>query len=142
LNLRPFAEPAAASKADDETRAANMRLNGATEEEIEFLLEQRVELNALTSRQFIDLIVIKLTAAGVKKLVPDKTLIDDTFRAVVRGERIREFIEEALAEEQAKDVAVPSDIAAQVKAMLAKDPKLRWDAAVAEIAKASLRTQR
>jgi DNA topoisomerase VI subunit B len=139
LNLRPFAEPAAASEGDEETRAANMRLNGATEEEIEFLLEQSVELNALTSRQFIDLIVNKLTGAGVKKLVPDKKLLDDTFRAVVHGERVREQVEKILAAEQAKDVTVPDDIEDQVRAMLAKEPIPRWDAAVAEVAKSGLR---
>ena len=38
------------SDADEETQAANMRLNGATYDEITFLLTQRIELNALTSR--------------------------------------------------------------------------------------------
>jgi hypothetical protein len=142
LNLRPFAEPAAASKADEEKLAANMRLNGATEEEIEFLLHQRVELNALTSRQFIDLIIDKLTVAGVKKIIPNKSLLGDTFRAVVRGERVRNLVEKALAEEKAKDVVIPADIAVQVRALLARDRKVRWDQAVAKIAKASLRRRR
>jgi DNA topoisomerase VI subunit A len=137
LRLEPFAEPAANDNSDDETRSENMRLNGATKDEVEFLLEQRIELNALTSRQFIDLLERKLTKHGVKKLVPNVKLLKDTYKAIVRGEYIRAAFEEAVeeAEEEVKAIVVPATIRSQVEAMLKKEPRLRWDQAVAQIAR-------
>jgi hypothetical protein len=68
---------------DKNKRRATLRANGATPEEIAFLMDdgnpradrqhgKRVELNALTSRQFIGLIERKLTEAGVRKVIPPK----------------------------------------------------------------------
>ena len=48
-------------------RAANLRENGATEPEIEFLLDNRVELNAMTSDQLVAFVEGKLRQHGVKK---------------------------------------------------------------------------
>jgi DNA topoisomerase VI subunit B len=134
LNLMRFSE----SHSDigtAEARRENMRLNGATEQEIAFLLKQRIELNALTSAQFIRLIERKLTAHGVKKLVPGVKLLNATYRAVIKGEMIRQSFEDAVDEvaEEMKSVSVPDTIADQVEAMLKKEPTLRWDAAVARI---------
>ena len=80
LNLRLFAERCAMDKGSAEKRRANMELNGATDEEIAFLLNERIELNALTSRQFIDLIERGLTAHGIRKLVPGPKLLNATYR--------------------------------------------------------------
>ena len=60
---------------------AQLRENGATEEEIEFLVENRVELNAFTSRGLVDWIERKLEAAGVCKVVP----ASETLRAAALG---------------------------------------------------------
>ena len=57
--------------------AANLRKNGATAEEIEFLLSERVELNALASDELVDFIEGKLDALGIGKVVPD----EETLRA-------------------------------------------------------------
>jgi hypothetical protein len=45
--------------------------SGATPEEADFLLHSRVELNAMTSDQFVDLIERKLNERGLKKVIPD-----------------------------------------------------------------------
>ena len=50
----------------------NLRQNGATPEEIEFLLEQRVELNAFASDELVAWIEGKLAEHGVAKVVPDE----------------------------------------------------------------------
>ena len=120
-----------------EARAANMRKNGATEEEIEFLLHKRIELNAMTSRQFIDFIERKLKKAVVKKIVPNVTLLKDTYKAIVRGDFVRKAFEDALeqAAEEVAAVKTPADLADKVAAILKKEPTLRWDAAVAKIAR-------
>ena len=57
---------------EDESAVANrLRINGATPEEIAFLLGgERVELNAMPSDQFIAFVERKLTANGVAKVVP------------------------------------------------------------------------
>src|SRR5262249_38609794 len=58
----------------------NLRRCGATEEECAFLVQkggpgawvgERVELNALTSPQWVEMVERKLTAAGVKKVIPE-----------------------------------------------------------------------
>ena len=68
----------------------NMRENGATEAEIEFMFRdfdqhrphatRRIELNAMTSPQFVDYLERKLIAAGIKKIVPSKMLLGETYR--------------------------------------------------------------
>jgi DNA topoisomerase VI subunit B len=136
--LWPFAEKAANSKSDDVTRSAKMKRHGATDREITFLLTQRIELNAMTSRQFINFVERKLVKHGVRKLVPGVKLIKDTYRAMVRNEFIRAAFEDAVEEarEEMESIAVPDTIIDQVEAMLKKNPKLRWDEAVAQIVKA------
>ena len=143
LNLRPFAE-SHSDRGSAEKRRANMELNGATEEEIEFLLHRRIELNALTSRQFIDLIERKLTEHGVKKIVPGVKLLKDTYRAIVRGWYIREAFEDAIEEaaEEADAITIPATIKDQVEDVLRKNPALRWDGALAMIARATQRGNR
>ena len=65
--------------------------NGATEAEIDFLLgdddhsPQRVELNALDSRQFIDFIERKLAEHGISKVIPEPAALANAFRLFVRG---------------------------------------------------------
>jgi hypothetical protein len=49
-------EPAAATKVSDESLRDQLSQNGATSEEIEFLLENRVELNAMASDQLVEFI--------------------------------------------------------------------------------------
>ena len=53
----------------------SLRRYGATEAEIQFLQDRRVELNQMTSRQLIDWIEGKLRDHGVAKLVPDENAI-------------------------------------------------------------------
>ena len=69
---------------------ANLRDNGATQEEIDFLVTgkgdgkychgQRVELNAMTSRQFLDFVERKLKQHKVQKLVPDEATLEEVYR--------------------------------------------------------------
>jgi hypothetical protein len=111
----------------------NLSLNGATREEVEFLLRRRVELNALPSDQLVAFIERKLIQYGIQKVVPNDKLLRDTYQLYARSKRIEEIVAEAIGEIDNEDIAVPDDLSARVTVLLKKDPKLRWDEAVAAI---------
>ena len=91
-----------------------LKLNGATQEEIAFLMEgQRVELNAMASDQFVAFVERKLTEAGISKVVPSKDQLEAAYRLFARSERIRTIVEEAIAADADAEIAVPDDLEAQ-----------------------------
>jgi hypothetical protein len=113
-------------------RAANLSLNGATEEEVDFLLTRRVELNALASDQLVAFVERKLQENRVSKVVPKKADLIEAFRLFKEGERIRELVEKELA--KPNGAAVPADLEKRVRAYLKKHPEVPWDIAVRHIA--------
>jgi DNA topoisomerase VI subunit B len=136
LKLKASAE-ATFVRGNVDARRANLKLNGATEDEINFLLKERVELNAVSSGQLVQLIERKLIAHGVKKVVPNAALLGDAYRAFVRGERARPIVDKALAEASldAAPIKVPAKLKELVDAVLKENPAIRWDEAVAQIAR-------
>jgi hypothetical protein len=119
-----------------------MRANGATRDEAEFLLTKRVELNALTSRQLVEMIEAKLTAHGVRKVVPDNETLKVMYRRAVVQEEAQKAIDEALAKfdaSDAKSCSVPADLASRVRDLLSKDGKRSWDAALREVVRGEMR---
>jgi hypothetical protein len=100
----------------------NLRLNGATREEAEFLLTKRVELNALTSDQLVAFIERKLAKHGIKKLVPKADLLGDAYRLFVRSKRVEAIVEETIKGIEQQDVAVPANLRARVAAHLKQHP--------------------
>jgi hypothetical protein len=127
---------------------ANLRENGATEAEIDFMFAdfdstrslRRVELNAMTSPVFIEFLERKLKEAGVEKIVPDEDLLTEAYIGLERGQRLQEAfeeVEEEIDEElDEEDIEAPDDLRQRVEEILKQRPELRWDAAVAEIVKA------
>jgi hypothetical protein len=111
-----------------------LRENGATKEEVEFLIDRRVELNAFTSDQLIEWIERKLDAHGVKKVIPGKETLDAAVRGFVRDAVAERYLK-ILADDLAREVDAfdPGDIASKVAAMLAENPSMAWDEAVEEI---------
>ena len=110
----------------------NLQENGATPEEIDFLLEQRVELNAFASDEFIEWIEGKL---GIAKVVPGGDTLADAYRRMRKQALVQERINEALNElEEAEPVPVPGDLIGRIKERQSDDPTLRWDAVLREIA--------
>ena len=114
-------------------RAANLRENGATKEEVEFLLDKRVELNAFTSDAFIEFIERKLEENGVGKVVPNKAMLTAVYRAIVQSDLAKGGIEAAIAEAAKTRVAVPADLKDQIDAYLEDHREAPWDAAVVTI---------
>jgi hypothetical protein len=122
-------------RGSEEKRKENLRLNGATEEEIEFLLGQRVELNALSSDQLVAFVERKLKQHGIKKVIPDDDLLGETYRLVIRNREIEEIVKRELEKSNGNAAAkLPPALGAQVRQYLKKHPQSRWDQAVAAIA--------
>ena len=113
----------------------NLRLNGATQDEVDFLLSRRVELNAFTSREFIEFIESKLTEHGVKKVVPDDDTLEKAYRRAVQITYVNGHIEEIedAAKEHADDIDIPDDLGERVRKGLIRDPHLPWDDVIAEL---------
>jgi DNA topoisomerase VI subunit B len=119
----------------EESREENLRQNSATDEEVEFLLDRRVELNALTSNQLVKFIERKLTEHGVHKVVPPADTLAKAYRSNIRTAKIKEIVERAIQEMGDGDIIdVPDDLPEQVAEVLRDNPSLRWDEAVEAIA--------
>ena len=122
--------------------AVNLRENGATEDEIKFLLGdgdgrgQRVELNTMTSPQLITWLEGKLKKHGVKKFVPDDGVLETAFRRATLINKLNAEIEKEFPKlrTEAEQVEVPKNLRAMVQAYLKQNPGAAWDAPLAEIA--------
>jgi hypothetical protein len=92
------AEPVSFGNTSPDKIRDRLKLNGATPEEIDFLLEgQRVELNAMTSDQFVAFVERKLTEAGIAKVVPPKDQLEEVYRLFARSKQIEEIVEKEIA---------------------------------------------
>ena len=122
-------EPAAATRTSASMLREQLADNGATNSEIDILLKERVELNAMTSDALIETIETKLRAYGLKKVIPDDDLLAETYREFHRGERLREKFKEMEEEfdEEAAAIEYPGDLKERVRAILADHDDLRWD---------------
>jgi hypothetical protein len=125
-------EPAAATKTNVGDLRRQLSENGATPQEVEFLLNNRVELNALTSDQLIAFIERKLKQHGICKVVPDKELLGDAYKAFHRSKQLRDVFDQAESEfeETETEIDVPDDLDIRVRKILKKHDDLRWDDAV------------
>ena len=130
-------------KGDKSALIANLQENGASEEEIEFMFRdfdqlrstRRVELNAMTSPQFIAFLEGKLREHGVEKIIPEQDLLAEAYAELERGRRLAEAIENLNKIEI--DTDVPEDLKEQVGEYLKDHPEERWDAALRAIVEAA-----
>jgi DNA topoisomerase VI subunit B len=141
----PYKKPKGGGKAKNP--ADNLRLNGATEEEIAFLVSggspetgyhgQRVELNAFTTDDLIKWIEGKLEANGIKKVVPDQETLENAWRRDVADNYARARIDKAREEgrEYADSKVAPANLLRKVRKQLERHRSIPWGAAVAEIAR-------
>ena len=110
---------------------------GATYDEIAFLFsaKRRVELNAMTSRQFLGWLESKLEKHGAGKVVPPLEMLETKARAAI-AERILQGriaeIEDA-ARREAADAELPADLEDLVNDCLILRPELAWEQAVARV---------
>ena len=114
----------------------NLQENGASPEEIEFLLEQRVELNAFASDELVAWIEGKLQAHGIAKVVPDDAALAGAYARMRRQALVQDRIKEVLARLGDGATAVPDNLAARITRRLKKNPAQSWDAVLREIVEA------
>lgn len=116
-----------------EKRAETLAEHGATEAEIAFLRSKRVELNAMPADVFVGFLERKLTEHGVRKVVPDDTVLERHARRVIEQRLVDKVLQEnrSTVQAEAASVALPDDLDGQVRAILASRPELSWDDAVA-----------
>jgi DNA topoisomerase VI subunit B len=117
----------------------NLRECGATEEECNFLVRRspsggwigdRVELNAMTSDQFVVWLEGKLDEVGVTKVVPDRDTLAHAYRRAVRRLLVQEAIDEAVARVKAMDdaeIPVAENLEEQIRDTLDDDSAKSWD---------------
>jgi hypothetical protein len=106
-----------------------LREAGASEETIEFLTDQRVELNAMTSRQLVTFVESKLIATGITKVIPDKHIIEDAYRHYADSDRLSDIWDE-VGDEERDSVTVPDDLEAKIKDRLEKNRTMTWHRAI------------
>jgi len=119
----------------------NLRDNGATEEEIEILCGphhygpcERVELNAMTSDQFIAWLEGKLEEHGVEKIIPDRDVLCSAYRRALFLQKLDVAQAEQAEQIKGDTVALPRDLGKKVRRLLESSPGMSWDAAVWQLA--------
>jgi hypothetical protein len=123
-------EPAAATKISAGILRAQLADNGATDTEIGILLNERVELNAMTSDALIQMIERKLKDYGLEKAIPEDALLAETYQEFHRSQKLREEFEELEANFEDTKIEVPGNLKQRVRAVLDEHSDLRWDDAI------------
>jgi hypothetical protein len=127
-------EPALSS-GDWNKRIRTLRRHGATAEEIAFLEDERVELNAMTRPQLIAFVEEKLTQHRIAKLVPDEDMLQQHARRLIEQQLAAAEVEKLRTKlsRAAARTPLPADLRQAVERRLAEEPQLPWDAALAEL---------
>jgi hypothetical protein len=105
----------------------------ATPKEIEFLRHSRVELNAMTSPQFVEFIESKLKEHRIRKIIPKVDLLRQTFSRYAVSHAVKTaFIESrpAIETKAENEIKVPHNLKQQVEEILKQHPELPWHQAV------------
>jgi hypothetical protein len=123
-------EPAAATRTTRETLRDQLTENGAADVEIAILLNERVELNAMTSDALITMIERKLRDYGLEKVIPDDDLLGEAYQAFHRSQQLREKFEKMKGEFEEAEIEVPGNLEEQVRTILEEHADLRWDDAI------------
>jgi DNA topoisomerase VI subunit B len=118
--------------------AENLRTNGATQQEIDFIAfqGQRVELNMLTGRQFIEFVEQKMQQHGVRKVVPDGETLQAAWNRAIRVSRINMVIrgDQPTTALNAPLPPAPDDLADRIRDAFEQDDSRSWDEALWDIA--------
>ena len=124
-------------KAATHKMVSNLKRNGATEGESDFIARNRnrVELNALTSDQLIEFIEAKLKKHGVRKVVPEQETLETAFRRALRDKYIKRQFEDLgdKAHEYADAAKIPK-LKRKIQSALKDNSAKPWDIEVADLA--------
>jgi len=109
-------EPAAATRTSPSTLRGQLTENGASDAEINILLNERVELNAMASDALIDMIERKLKAYGLNKVLPDDDLLSEAYQAFHHSQQLRKKFEKIENEFEASEIEIPKNLADRCQA--------------------------
>ena len=114
---------------------ANLRENGASDDEIEFLLHSRVEINAFASDNLITWLERKLEENGVAKIIPDDKTLADAYRRMRHQAVVQKHINEALEKMgyDEDETPVPADLKTRIAKAHKATRTQTWDEALREI---------
>jgi hypothetical protein len=123
----------------------NLRRNGATPEEADFIRGrrgyggyhgQRIELNAFTSRQLVDWIEAKLKHHGITKVIPDGKTLEVAYRRAMAAKHFTTKAKKLtkLARQVGAKVVLPDNLDRRVRSFLKRQPDLPWEEAIRRIA--------
>jgi hypothetical protein len=111
-----------------------LRQAGLGKAAIDFLRDQRVELNAMTSRQLVDFVEAKLKQYGIGKVIPDGKILVNAYQMFAASDRLSEAFEEVRGElsdeSEGRPIKVPDDLVAKVEAKLKEHRDITWHRAV------------
>jgi hypothetical protein len=114
-----------------------LREYGLDEAEIDFLIHRnrRIELNAMTSDQFVAWLESKLEEHGAGKVVPLDDVLERHARRLLARRLVADGIASliAAAEAEADRAALPGDLAGRVIEKLFRVPELPWEDALARV---------
>jgi hypothetical protein len=118
-------------------RVHTLQKHGATDQEIAFLRTQRVELNAMTSRQFVDHPEAKLAEHGVSKVIPEEKVLESHARYLLEVLIANQELEKILPEVRKRAAAhqLPANLRKLVANQFEKTPAWAWDRAVVDLVK-------
>ncbi|MGO9056943.1 MAG: DUF2399 domain-containing protein [Candidatus Binataceae bacterium] len=112
-----------------------------TDAELAFLVQRhvtrgswtgkRVELNAMTSDQFIAWLERKLIDAGVEKVVPDEETLVAAWRRASLIADVKEYVEMRKEGLEKYPPIPPADLESHVRELLVAQPAMSWDEALA-----------
>jgi hypothetical protein len=106
---------------------------GIDQAAIDFLRDQRVELNAMTSRQLVDFVEDKLKQHGIQKVIPNAKTLANTYQMFAASDRLSEAfdeLKEKLGDDSEAPIKAPEDLEAKIKAKLKENPDITWHRAV------------
>jgi hypothetical protein len=123
-------EPAAATRTTEDILREQLAENNATDAEIDILMHERVELNAMTSDGLIGMIERKLEDYGIEKVIPGDDLLAEAYQEFQHSKNLQEIFEKAKSEYEETKIEVPDNLKEQVRAVLDDHDDLRWDDAI------------
>jgi hypothetical protein len=146
LNRAFFASVQKKAKKDPRVGNEGLRSRGATEDECNFLVRgqkngqwwgDRIELNAMTAKVFIEYVIRKLKLFGVEKVVPDTTVLETAWERLVRTARVNAELAKIVERVNREPVPPPpSDLRQQIDRCLLAHPEVPWDVAMWQVVNA------
>ena len=120
--------------------------SGGTQADADFLVDdgepgnwtgKRVELNAMTSTQFVAWLDGRLAELGIEKVIPEEEVLVKAYIRAHRLQKLEDRIGPIIKAINDEEVDTPPDLASLIKENLSLDPELSWDEAITALVEAN-----